>query len=211
MNKINVAVIAECNIIQTGFQSILAEEKNNIILYNSHLRFKDFTNSYLKDIDIVIVNMQDLSFIGIEKLHEAISTNPDCRIIMCCVDESDKKVPSLIAYGIKGIIYNNDSPHTIVKAIKKVYEGELWIKREILTQFIESSFSYSVDTIGNNDSTLTRREREILFMLAKGFSNNDIAEEIGVSVATVKTHIYRIFKKTNIKNRAEAAGYLKGL
>jgi DNA-binding NarL/FixJ family response regulator len=48
-------------------------------------------------------------------------------------------------------------------------------------------------------------------MLARGFSNSDIAEEICVSIATVKTHIYRIFKKTNIKNRTEAVSYLKGL
>ena len=211
MKKISVAIVSECTIHYHGFKKILYDERDSIYVNNESFSFQDVLKKNLRDTDIIIISMHDLCFAGIEQLHEVVSHNPEVRIIISCVDGKDKKAISLLAYGIKGILYNTDPPHIIVKAIKKVHEGELWIKRDIMAGFIDSSFSYAPEIFTVNEHTLTKREREVLYMVAKGFSNGDIADKIGVSVTTVKTHIYRIFKKTNIKNRAEAASYLKGI
>jgi LuxR family transcriptional regulator of csgAB operon len=207
--KINVFVVAGCSITCAAFNTLLDKESDTINLCEDMFTFDEMISCERKDIDILLICMKILHFTGIEKFHELCTQNPNIRMIVFNADASDKKVLSLIAYGVKGIIYTNDPPDHIIKSIKKVHEGELWIKREILTQFIESS--YPIDITSNSESVLTKREREILYMLAKGYSNNDIMKKLGVSLTTVKTHIYRIYKKTNIKNRAEAASYFKGL
>jgi len=197
MIKINVVVVTECNFLYQGIKSILLKnENNNITLKDIPISYNDFSRKKQKDTDIIIVNMQELIYKGIGKLHTSIMNDPTGKIIVCCVAHDDKKIQTLLAYGIKGILYNTDSPEIVVKAIKKVHDGELWIRREIMSQYIESSLTYSTDLTDYNENILTKRENEILFMLGKGVSNNEIAESIGVSLATVKTHIYRIFKKT---------------
>jgi DNA-binding NarL/FixJ family response regulator len=206
--KINVSIVTGCSINCETFDNFFSRE-NDSINFNEKMRsFDELINVRNEDIDILLICMKILHFAGIEKFHKLCIQNPNIRVIIYNVDADDKKVMSLIAYGVKGIIYTNDPLNSFIQSIKKVYAGEMWIKREVLQQFIESS--YPLDAMSGNENVLTKREREILYMVAKGYSNKDIMKKLGVSLTTVKTHIYRIYKKTNIKNRAQAASYFRG-
>ena len=93
------------------------------------------------------------------------------------------------------------------RAARAVLIGELWYPRHILAQFIDRK-----DTLPNPvDDTcvmLTRREKEIVFKLAEGYSNLEIARHFRISPHTVKTHTYNIYKKINVSNRLQATLWL---
>ncbi len=90
------------------------------------------------------------------------------------------------------------------KGVRAIFNGELWVSREIMTKCILEAKIHSNSS--NKDlSILTRREIEILSMLAIGATNEEIADKLFISPNTVKTHIYNIFKKIRVPNRLQAA------
>jgi LuxR family transcriptional regulator of csgAB operon len=108
----------------------------------------------------------------------------------------------LVVEGIRGIFYEHDSLDHFMKGVKAVIEGKLWLSREVMTQCIfEESDAPTKSTTGN----LTERQTEILALIAVGASNDEIADRLCISLHTVKTHLYRIFKEINVPNRVQAA------
>jgi len=106
--------------------------------------------------------------------------------------------------GVRGFFYTQDPLDRFQKGIRAVFDGELWLSREIMTKFILKNkgrrrFSRT-DT-----ANLTRREGEILGMVATGTKNVEIASNLYISPHTVKTHLYNIYKKIKVSNRLEAA------
>lgn len=104
---------------------------------------------------------------------------------------------------ITGFFYKNDNLNMVIKGIEKILQGDIWISRDILTEFAYSNIKLKLDYIQKN-TNLTQREIEILRLLSIGVTNEEIAEKTFITLNTVKTHLYNIYKKINVKNRLQA-------
>ncbi len=104
---------------------------------------------------------------------------------------------------IRGIFYQNDPARVFLKGIKAILNGELWLTRQILSKCLLSPKIPFNGTL-NNNIMLSSREKEILRCVATGASNKEIAEKMCISLHTVKTHLYNIFRKLNVPNRLQA-------
>ena len=114
----------------------------------------------------------------------------------------------LVERGIRGIFYANDQPEHLARGVRALLEGEIWISRNIMSRFIpEAEKAKSLSA--NEMSVLSRREIEILGLVAKGAINTEIAETLFISRHTVKSHLYNIYKKIKVTNRLEAAIWTK--
>ena len=126
-------------------------------------------------------------------------------IAFCNVDLEVKIEKTALANDIHGIFYKNDPPHIISKGISAILSGELWYSRKTLTKCVLDP-SPSMNPFNHATScNLTMREREILTSIVSGLSNKTIADNFCISVHTVKTHIYNIYRKINVNNRFQAA------
>jgi DNA-binding CsgD family transcriptional regulator len=105
---------------------------------------------------------------------------------------------------VRGIFYENDPPEILIKGVQAVLKGELWFSRHILTNHILNNRDSDVP-FQKASTSLTPREKEILGMIASGDTNDDIVKELCISLHTVKTHIYNIYKKVKVSNRTQAA------
>ena len=106
--------------------------------------------------------------------------------------------------GIKGIFYNNDPLNLIAKGICAVLKGDLWYSRKALTKCIKGPKSSGDWSTHPALSHLTFREKEILACIASGYSSKAMAEEFSISLHTVKTHIFNLYRKINVNNRLQA-------
>ena len=108
--------------------------------------------------------------------------------------------------GVRGLFFRNDSPETIAKGIRKILEGEIWYRREALFNCIARNLSRKAPLHQADASAarLTVREKKILRCLSRGASNQDIADHMVVSIHTIKSHLYKIYKKINVPNRFQA-------
>ncbi len=105
---------------------------------------------------------------------------------------------------VRGIFYENDPPEIFTKGVHAVISGELWFSRQILTNHILDKKDSDVP-LQKVSTSLTPREKEVLGMIGSGASNDEIVKELCISLYTVKTHIYNIYKKVKVSNRTQAA------
>lgn len=105
-----------------------------------------------------------------------------------------------------GFISPDISPALLVRAVKAVEKGEIWVSREIIS-VIHEDFSRQIKKKNYREDLFkifSAREKEVLVLISKGCSNKAIAERLFISEKTVKTHLYNIYKKLDVSNRAEA-------
>ncbi|MEW6265598.1 MAG: response regulator transcription factor [Thermodesulfobacteriota bacterium] len=114
-----------------------------------------------------------------------------------------------LAKGVRGFFYTKDPVEVIPKGLKTIINGELWVPRQVLSEFVSKQrLSPALTAFKETDKindVLTEREREILSLIAVGATNGEIALELCISPHTVKTHIYNVFKKIGVPNRLQAA------
>ena len=107
--------------------------------------------------------------------------------------------------GIHGIFYNNDHLPLIAKGICAVLQGDLWYSRKAMAKCLMEEKSLADSKTHPAAFCLTFKEREILVCIASGYTSKAIADELCISLHTVKTHIYNIYKKINVNNRLQAS------
>ena len=107
--------------------------------------------------------------------------------------------------GVHGIFYNNDPLPLIAKGICAVLQGDLWYSRKALTKCLMGPKSLGDSSTHQAVSRLTFREEEMLACIASGYSSKAMAEEFSISLHTVKTHIYNLYRKINVNNRLQAS------
>ena len=106
--------------------------------------------------------------------------------------------------GLYGFFYEHDPMDIFIKGVQAVLDGKLWFPREVMTQYIledadRDKFSK------NSHKQLTKRQTEILSLIAVGASNDEVSDKLCISPYTVKTHLYNIFRKINVPNRVQAS------
>ena len=109
-----------------------------------------------------------------------------------------------VKHGIRGIFYREESLSSYKKGIQAILQGQLWVSRGVLEKSL-LEIGKSNEGPDGKQILLTFREREILSMIATGLSKDDIADDLGISPHTVKTHTHNIYQKINVTSRIKAA------
>lgn len=107
-----------------------------------------------------------------------------------------------------GLFFRQDNLERLVIGIRKVLQGEYWIPRHLLCDLVDYYRKGSGQPL-RNQTLLTAREQEIVRHLMTGASNTEIADSLFVSEHTIKSHLYNVFKKLNVKNRLQAVSWAK--
>lgn len=128
----------------------------------------------------------------------------ETRFVFFNVPENIELKKKFVLKGIHGFFYKHDSLDIFLKGVQAVLDGKLWLSREMMTKCIfedPDSDMPSKRPPGN----LTERQTEILALMAVGATNDEIADKLCISPHTVKTHLYKIFRKINVPNRVQAS------
>ncbi len=107
--------------------------------------------------------------------------------------------------GIRGVFYRNASFKILIKGVNAMLDNELWFSREAMSAFLLGKQNRPVEPVTDSQGELSQREREILLMLAAGATNKDIAQKLFLSLNTIKSHIYNIYRKIDVPNRLQAS------
>ena len=126
------------------------------------------------------------------------------KIALVNIPDDSKFIMDSIDRGLNGVFCTTDSLDILKKGLQAILNGDLWYSREILSSSLQNLQKYQQQGNKSEKNLLTRREQEILKLIASGESNNDISEQLHISPHTVKTHINNIYRKLNSPNRVQA-------
>jgi two-component system, NarL family, nitrate/nitrite response regulator NarL len=171
------------------------------------------------DPDVLLLDLRMPNLDGLSALQVLQQTNKRTKVIVLTASEDKNEFVQAMKLGCSGIVLKQTAPELIVKSIRKVYGGEIWLDSNttaaVMRQFASPSDIASGGGPGKSRerSPLSQREREIVQLVAQGFKNKEMAEKMFISEQTVKNHLHNIFDKLGVSDRLELALYAihKGL
>jgi DNA-binding NarL/FixJ family response regulator len=126
-----------------------------------------------------------------------------CLFALCNVEPDVEIEKDSLALGLKGVFYNNTPLSLLARGVQAILDGELWYSRKTLSQSLQRV--RPVKRRSEPLVDLTYREKQILEEIVSGETNQEIADHLNISVHTVKTHIYNMYKKLNVSNRLQVS------
>ena len=153
------------------------------------------------EVDVVLmdINLPDMN--GIECTRKLKEINPKLLIIMQTVYENSEMIFESLKAGASGYLLKRTKPVKILEAIEEVYNGGSPMSSQIARMVVES---FQESSLQGDLYNLTKREKEVLDFLAKGYRYKEIAEEFFLSLDTIRSHIRNIYEKLQVRSRTEA-------
>jgi len=172
-----------------------------------------FENLALHSPGIVLLGIQSrgASSAGLPLLRRIRSQCPNARVIVLTDELARDLVAELFRAGVKGIFDRSEYDfERLCRCIQCVASGQVWANSEqlefVLGVFAETASLRVFNAIG--EELLTRRERDVVRLVAEGLGNRDIAQQLGLSVHTIKNYLFNIFDKLGVSSRAELVMYV---
>lgn len=158
--------------------------------------------------DVVLMDIHMAGMNGIECVEKLKELQPDIQIVMLTVYEDTEQIFRALAAGASGFLLKRQNPDKLLEAIREVYEGGSPMSHSIARKVV-ASFQKSERTGGEQASLLSPREETVLDCLAKGLAYKQIADQLGISITTIRSYLRRIYEKLHVQTRSEAvARYL---
>ena len=152
--------------------------------------------------DILVLDLRMTGQSGLDVLRVLSRERLPGRAILLTAAVRDDEVVEAMQLGAMGIVLKDASPDTLIDCIRRVHNGEQWIERETVTRAFKTVLDRESAST-EAEATLTRREIEIVRMVAKGLRNKAIAEQLAISEGTVKVHLHNIYQKFSVDGRLE--------
>ncbi len=195
--KINVIIVDDHKIFRNGIKLVLGKYENMQITAEAENGKEFLAMLKQQNFDVVLMDIKMPVMNGIEATRQAMAKFPDTRIIILSTFGEENYLEKTIEAGARGFLLKNVEPDILKLAIDAVYSGKNYFSPELMPYFTHKYLSQS-----NPDDALaiTKREQEILQLIAKGYTNQEIAEKLFISVRTVDTHKSNLISKTGSKN-----------
>lgn len=161
------------------------------------------------------LSMPDLE--GLAGVNALQKISPSTRIILLTTTPTETEGTSMLEAGAKGYCNMEMDATLLVKAVKMVQKGEVWVGRKVISHLLDTLVSLTEQqrnrSLPNTDPSLdvlTPREKEIVQQIGGGSSNKEIAHQLHVSEKTVKAHLTSVFRKLGVSDRLHLALYVNG-
>jgi DNA-binding NarL/FixJ family response regulator len=152
--------------------------------------------------EIVLMDINLPGMSGVKCVAQLKNLLPQVRVIMITVYRNPEMVFGALRAGACGYLLKRSSPDQVLSAIREAQEGGAPMTGEIARQVI--AYFQSQTRVEDEVETLTAREQEVLELLAKGYSNKEIAARLSVSVAAIRWHLTHIYQKLHVQSRTQA-------
>jgi two-component system nitrate/nitrite response regulator NarL len=216
MKTTKILIVDDHEVVRDGLRNILTS-LDNIAIAGEAGNGEDAVKMYssLKP-DLVIMDISMPGMNGIEATRVIKEKDPDARILILTMHDNQEYLNQIIRSGAKGFILKNTDKEELLDAVKTVASGDNFFSKDISKLIIDNYIRTAKETEKNDgfkEVPLTKREIEILKLIASGYSNQEIANILYISYNTVDTHRKNIMHKLSIKNTAGLVRYAieKGL
>lgn len=210
-SAIRVFIADDHIIVREGLRALISTEPDIEIIGEAADGKEAIAGIFALQPDVILLDLIMPHKSGIEVIMEVTGENPKARILVLTSFADDEKVFSAIKAGALGYLLKDTSPQELIQAIHDVYHGESSLDPTIALKLLREFKKPTEQTLAQEP--LTDREINVLSLVSRGLTNQEIASTLQISERTVRTHVGNILSKLHLANRTQAALYAlrKGL
>lgn len=190
VERMKILLVDDHTILLDGVKSLLSQEDDLAVVGQAASAEEALEFLKKNEVDLIITDYSMPGMDGLSLLNTVKRVAPHTKIILLSMHDEVHLVKEILKAGVNGYVLKNDTHKELLNAIHDVRRGKVYLSSDVNKMLITN--------LNNPDEgkLLTDREREILKLIAKEYTNKDIAEELFISERTVETHRKNIFKKT---------------
>jgi DNA-binding NarL/FixJ family response regulator len=215
-SKIRIVVADDHPIFRDGLCKLLGLEEDFEVVAQAQdgRQVLDVLQQYAPDILLLDLKMPGLY--GLATLQRLQAVKNKTRVIVLTASDDKNEFVQAMKLGTSGIVLKQTATELLIKSIRKVHAGEIWLDSHttaaVIRQFVAADdnpppSAPQASPRERERSPLSQREREIVALVAQGFKNKEMAEKMFISEQTVKNHLHNIFDKLGVSDRLELALY----
>jgi two-component system, NarL family, response regulator len=204
MNNLRVLLVEDDELFRLGLVVRLQQEKGIEILaeaIDAEMAI-ELTNQYLPDVVLLDIGLPGIG--GVAACRQIKQLHPHIPVLVLTSHFKKQLIEQLIAVGASGYCLKGIEAETLILALRSVAAGASWWDAATTAE-IRSAFKSTPVKETNNNNPLTSRETEILALIAVGKSNNEIAQQLHITIGTVRVHVHAILQKLEVRDRTSAA------
>ena len=203
--NIHILITDDHAIVRKGLRTLVESEPGMEVVGEAADGVEAVFKARSLNPDVILMDMMMPRMDGLEAINEIIRENPEARILVITSFAEDDKIFPAIKAGALGYLLKDSTPDQLIQAIYAVYNGESSLHPSIALKVIRELNRPS--ELPPTEEPLTTREVEVLKLVARGLTNQEIAEILVISERTVGNHIGNILNKLHLANRTQAALY----
>lgn len=203
--RIGVFLADDHAVVRAGLEALIGTEEQMTVVGTAADGEEAIAKVALLNPDVILLDLQMPRKSGIEAISAIKAHDPEARILVLTSFSEDDKVFAAIKAGASGYLLKDATPEELLQAIRQVHSGKSSLAPEIARKVIQELNRPT--SLPPTEEPLTEREVEILQLVARGYSNQQIAETKVISERTARTHISNILAKLHLANRTQAALY----
>lgn len=202
---IRILIADDHPVVRRGFRYLIESMPNLELVGEAEEGGKAIELAQRLKPDVILLDLVMPNIDGLTALQIIKQNDPDARILVVTSFADDDKVFPAIKAGASGYLLKDTSPEALVQAIENVYQGQGSLHPTIARKLMQEL--HQPPSLPPTADPLTKREVEVLKLVARGLSNPNIAAKLGITQGTVRVHINRLLGKLHLANRTQAALY----
>ncbi|MBD2119521.1 response regulator transcription factor [Trichocoleus sp. FACHB-262] len=210
-NPISILLVDDCPAFRQGLKSLLEfHSATNAIQFQvigQAASVQQASSLALQQSPmLILLDMELNQESGVELLHVLSTNAKTSKVLVLSGHEEEEWVFKAMQAGAKGYVFKHHLSLQLIEAIQVVMQNQIYLPPEVATRFFQLfHFSQGQSMSSSPNIHLTHREREVLYWLVQGASNEIISQELYITVGTVKAYLTTIFEKLNVTSRTQAA------
>lgn len=205
MTPLRILIADDHPLFRKGMRTLLASMPETEVVGEATTGKETVDRALALQPDIVLMDLQMPEGGGLTAIRSLTSANPETRILVVTLFEDDESVFAALRAGARGYVLKDADEDEMIRAIQAVARGEAIFSPAVASRLMDYFTAARTSPHAEAFPDLTEREREILAMIARGRSNYEIAEELSISLKTVRNHASNIFSKLQVADRTQAA------
>jgi two-component system, NarL family, response regulator LiaR len=204
-DRIRVLIVDDHAVVREGLRALIETQPDMTLVGEAANGEEAVEKSQDIDPDVVLMDLVMPRKSGIEATNDIQQAQPEVRVLVLTSFAEDDKVFPAIQAGAMGYLLKDASPRELLEGIREVYRGEPTMHPTVARRLMREIKTPS--QLPPTPEPLSEREAEVLALVARGLSNQEIADQLYISEKTVRTHVSHILTKLHLANRTQAALY----
>jgi DNA-binding NarL/FixJ family response regulator len=203
--QIRVLLVDDHPLVRTGIRILIASAPDITLVGEATNGYEARQKAVETQPDILLMDLRMPGPPATEVIAYLREHCPNTRVLVLTAHDDEVYVRKMINTRVNGYLLKEEAPETVIRAIRAIMNGDTWFSRSVMEKLAQQPVEPQISP----EQLLTERERQILDLLANGWDNARIANQLNLAEQTVRNHLSRMYAKLEVRSRAEAIVWVK--